>query len=692
MSTPFEIDIPTMSSGEKAVWFTPDVPFVLESYEPSDANLVQWTGSGSSDFDSSFLPEMELGGSSVSDKPVVVAPSEIKLDPAKSIAEHIEDGVLTPATNEDRSKFHRGDRAAASLYQFSGDISSELGEAGSERGNDRLAEGEAPRIKVVYEDNSFDANSNPPQPDLIVAKDGTIKVLNDPELDRRKEIIIQVAREPGQVGEPTDAQTRSLSTLVDYLTKRIEDQYPAATENGVTIDDKQGLVPQAIKEQAGTVPEPEMALPPPTQQQIQDMNRIGGSGSGSMGPSEARDYFPESEVPRLPSESDQLAALKNVVAGFESRGQKEPYYAVQERGDRGWGVGRYALTSWGFFNWLMGLSDEDLEEIEELEGKDGKGKKRIRKGTAAKLRALRAALKNKGQTEDKDAGEFIDFMKKMNDGTDPISKDEIDKFLPRELQELIAGDQISKFAEQATDPASGKVDIGQVVLGMHLGSFPEEADLARPENQSLMKAAENAFPLAIKTVTDPNAPVEWTESDGKVLGNPNDYFFTQFRNPKFNPNGPGRSNNCGPASLAMAVKAFGKADGDPEALIQKTRVAMTGRNDKSDLTDNGEVLRGAKASGLNGEIISGMNKLDRDLAEGKMIVALGNPSIYGRRLSAAEYSHYNGLHYILVAGTTAGENGEQRYVVNDPLSRKGTITISRNEMSTYFRSGVSVWS
>ncbi|HEY9784756.1 MAG TPA: hypothetical protein V6D17_05075, partial [Candidatus Obscuribacterales bacterium] len=77
---------------------------------------------------------------------------------------------------------------------------------------------------------------------------------------------------------------------------------------------------------------------------------------------------------------------------------------------------------------------------------------------------------------------------------------------------------------------------------------------------------------------------------------------------------------------------------------------------------------------------------------GKMIVALGNPGrSYGNRLSRAEYSKFNGGHYILVVGAQQDENGSKRYVINDPLSRIGTLTISEREMRAYGESGVAVW-
>lgn len=726
--------------------------FRLESYGQSDSNLMLWGFGNPASLESDLLPSIEVQGAARVERSTVSRKAVRELDPRKSISQLVAEGVLLDSDQSvdlqsqtaildqsitDQSEvFHRGDRQATSLYQFSGENPDAIEEAGSgtgdsadevlhrgdraaasseqasddstivggtggDRGSEQSIESKPPNIKVVFQSHDSGSDEDNARPNFSIAKDGTITVLSNPEQNPTDEIVIEVERDLGQLIDPTAEQLESVSALVTYLSKRIQEQYKDAVEDGINLEDKQGLVPPETRSSSGAVPPPESSLPPSTQQQIEDMNRLPGSGQGSMPATDARDYFPPSDLPRLPAETDQLAALKNVVAGFESRGQEEPYFAVQERGDRGWGVGRYGTTSWGFFNWLYELSDEDLEEIEALEGKNAKGKPRIPKGTASRLRATRDALRKRTPTDDPNAKEQLEFMHKMSEGKEQISKEEINKFFPPELQELYAADQISKFAEQSLNKETGEVDVGKVVLAMHLGKFPTDEDLSRPENQSLMKAAENAFPLAVQSTSEPKSSVTWNESDGKVLGDPNDYFFTQFRNPKWNPNGPSRSNNCGPASLAMAIRAFGgDATSDPESLITNTRVAMTGNSNKSALTSNTDVLRGARAAGLNADYVQSMQDINDCLSEGQMVVALGNPSVYGRRLSANDYSHYNGMHFILVAGTIGGAGGERRYVINDPLSRKGSMTISEQEMQGYvraaqqqgYRPGVAVWS
>ncbi len=179
------------------------------------------------------------------------------------------------------------------------------------------------------------------------------------------------------------------------------------------------------------------------------------------------------------------------------------------------------------------------------------------------------------------------------------------------------------------------------------------------------------------------------------LSNPNSFFMTQFPS-KWNPDGPpGLSENCGPASLAMAFKAFhmspdGSNPDDHEKLIDATRIAMTGSNDVHKGTGYDQVLNGARKGHLHADMVSGVDGIDSALDEGRMVVAGGNPAkAYGGRLSNGEYSHYDGGHFILVVGRQ-GEN----YIINDPLSRVGSMIISRKEMIAYLgglgNAGVSV--
>ncbi len=170
------------------------------------------------------------------------------------------------------------------------------------------------------------------------------------------------------------------------------------------------------------------------------------------------------------------------------------------------------------------------------------------------------------------------------------------------------------------------------------------------------------------------------------IGAPNKFFMTQFKS-KWNPDGRLRSEDCGPTSLAMFmlhVHKFppGAQPKDTAQLIQTVRQAMTGRNIQEGTTE-AEVRKGAAAAGIHSHDITGMAGLNEALARGEMVVARGNPGAagsYGDKLSNAQYSHFNGAHFILVDGRK-GDN----YIINDPLSRTGSREITASEMRAYMQ-------
>lgn len=672
------------------------------------------------------------------DQTAIAAP----LDATKSVQELIDQGVFKQVLSLNDSGNLYIDSAQTQLNQknstdgslFSNDLYKYVGDMIKPTSDqvDLLEKGSAPTLKIQYQ--SFNGTASGPEPDFIVNKDGTIRALHNPEPDPNdpskllsKNIVVEVERNPGDVGKPTAAQQQALDALATYLSARIKNDYPDATQSGVKVDDSQGLISQPAKADISPAPAPDDNLPPDTQSQVQDLNRLGDSGSGSMSPAQANDTFPQTDTPRVPDETDEIAAIKNVVAGFETKNAPEPYYAVSDRGDpnhggRGYGMGRFAFTADTISDWIDGLSDDDLDAIEELEdkappSKDGKpAKGKLAKGTASKLRKIRSLIHHKSHKpgdklsdqqakdleNDPSVKDFTNLLSKAWNHGDKPSKDEIDKNLDPQLQEVMAGDLIHKYAVQSVDKA-GKVDVGQIVLGMHLGHFPGAEDLKQPENQDLTKAAEQGYPLAVKSAANPDKPVTWnTDSQGQVIGDPNSYFISQFKS-KFNPNNHDYHNeNCGPTALAMAIKHFGVSlpggnPDDPQKLIEKTIKAM-GYNSLKNGSGATDIARAAKAAGLKTDKINGLDALDKALAENKQVVLFGNPSkSFAAHYNRATYvSPGTGDHWLLIAGRSA----DGGYVVDDPLSLTGAVTRSAKEISSYTNAptnarlrgdGVAVW-
>ncbi len=178
---------------------------------------------------------------------------------------------------------------------------------------------------------------------------------------------------------------------------------------------------------------------------------------------------------------------------------------------------------------------------------------------------------------------------------------------------------------------------------------------------------------------------------------PNAYFVTQFYHPRWNPQGPEGSTNCGPASLTMALKAFGLTPpgvSDPrnvEAFIDKTRRAMMGTENDLQLSSDDDVLRGALASGAQAQKVYGLANVERAIAEGKLVVLAGNPAAYGHRFREDQLTSFNGGHFITVTHMVG-----DRVWINDPLSKAGSLEITRDELRRYmahenWNVGVAVW-
>jgi hypothetical protein len=187
---------------------------------------------------------------------------------------------------------------------------------------------------------------------------------------------------------------------------------------------------------------------------------------------------------------------------------------------------------------------------------------------------------------------------------------------------------------------------------------------------------------------------------GTALKSPNKFFKRQVRHPKWNPTGPLFSGNCAPTSLAMAAKIFHRepAGLTIEQSIDRVRVMMNKPSDSGGAS-SAQVRLGAQRLGLK---LRAMPKgdLDEELAKKHVVVLMGypgldgtsSPSAYQKAFRTAGYYYtFDGFHSIAVFGKTA----TGKYVVADPLSKIGVITMTRAQMSDYWKrwggSGTAVW-
>ncbi len=374
------------------------------------------------------------------------------------------------------------------------DASSERNLLPSERTapTDRTAE--SPKIKVVFEDLNQDPNRASVKPDFVIQKDGKVQVLNDPEKNPHGEIVIQVARESGQI-KPTDEQQKSVDSLVSYLDDRLKQLYPDSTRNGVNVEDNQGLVSDGVKHGVARQAAPSDNFSPETHRQMENMSRFGGGGHGTMSRKEAGDYFPERTVPQQKNESEPVMAMKDAIAGMFNADKAHPYETVRRHADGSYRVGRYGLSHQMISSWLMEMLGDppDWSKLDKL----------IAEGKLPK--ELGQKMKDPKFQEG-----FKDFVGKLKGGNGDVTAADVSKFLPKELQETIGTDLVKDFAHKAD------LNPGKVALGFALDKSPDkltEADLSNPENKQYMLSAQRLFGLAqARQLSDDKSVIEWDGS------------------------------------------------------------------------------------------------------------------------------------------------------------------------------------
>lgn len=180
---------------------------------------------------------------------------------------------------------------------------------------------------------------------------------------------------------------------------------------------------------------------------------------------------------------------------------------------------------------------------------------------------------------------------------------------------------------------------------------------------------------------------------------------TQYRDPVYNPGGDkDESNgNCGPTSLAMALRLVGlqvpgTSSGDsPQTVIDRSRLAMHPHDASGDGLDEagqrspdehrratgyGHLRRGAEAAGARTEFLRGLPDLQRALGDGQPVILVGNPG--GKQGYAARLGQGAEDHIIVISGFDA-ERGT--YTINDPAQRGGPLTITQAELQSFVREG-----
>jgi hypothetical protein len=422
--------------------------------------------------------------------------------------------VTRPATSDATSAHKSSEASTAARKPLDGSRSvSDLAKEGAITdmsktippvAREKATDGKSPTVKVEFTDVTSPATADKPPADFVVKKDGSIVMNNNPEKTGQKDIRIEVERTEGQL-MPSESQQKAVDDLYKYLDTRIKAENPDALKNGVKIEDPQNLVsPETEKAAQARAEKPTSPdLPPEAHEQTERMQRYKGSGKGQMTRGEANDNFPERTVPRAKNENDNIAAIKDTVAGFASRGDKAPYEHVSHRGSRGWGVGRYGMGYDQVSDWLSNLNIENLEELE----RQGK----VPKGTAAKMKAMKASVaKAKESGKDSDLDPFLQKMK-AGDKNNPVTADDIKNNFGKEVQELAADYNVGKYSEQL-GATKQSIQPGELAFAMMTGRVPTAEDATNPENKRFIDAADQSYQIALNRYTNPNGPVDFADT------------------------------------------------------------------------------------------------------------------------------------------------------------------------------------
>jgi hypothetical protein len=231
--------------------------------------------------------------------------------------------------------------------------------------------------------------------------------------------------------------------------------------------------------------------------------------------------------------------------------------------------------------------------------------------------------------------------------------------------------------------------IGQAIrsiFGDMAGSWPGGQTGTDPGSNPLNQIPGSGRPLG--TLPDPSG------SPPADLSAANQHFLTQWGGTKWNGvNGaPAGYEDCGPTSGVMALSVLGLGPNpnasNAEGLINQMRdLTRGGHTTQSSGTTDSQMVTGLRAAGAKANTIDPtINSVDQALQNGPVIIS-GDPwKAWGGAMSSqGNYmnGHDPGNHFVTIMGRTA----DGQYIVGDPLSKSGAITVSAQQIQQFWNDG-----
>lgn len=224
------------------------------------------------------------------------------------------------------------------------------------------------------------------------------------------------------------------------------------------------------------------------------------------------------------------------------------------------------------------------------------------------------------------------------------------------------------------------VPMGQVQV------YGKRLDLQDEGGEPIVNAEEFCLALGGK-VTHPERRVLGLYPKQAPAGpvnrqDPASFYFSQVRSSS-NPSGTVDNGNCGPASLAMAARAFGRwpaevTAGDYPTMMTWIRQAMGHKSEETQGTNIPWLTKAAARLKLHSELFTNYDELARQIAKGRMVIVAGH---------LKNLNMPGGSHAMLVV-TQRGEG----YAINDPglfYKLPGTV-LKDADLRRFFVMGIAV--